>query len=242
MNFSEEVLMAYADGETDEATRKLIDEAAAEDPVLAARIERRRALRAKLTAAYAHVPKEPVPARLRAAVRDGAADVVDLAGIRASKVAAAKPRAARAAMAWPVWAPMAACLVLGLAIGSQWPGSGLIGDDLTARSVLDVALDQRLASDPANGRVVRVGISFKATGGEICRTFQTPRQGGLAGLACHEGEDWKVRMAMAQPVGEADFRTASALPPAVMTVVEGMIEGEPLDAEGERAAKARGWR
>ena len=47
MTFSEETLIAYADGELDAATRAALEAALASDPQLAQRIERHRALRAR---------------------------------------------------------------------------------------------------------------------------------------------------------------------------------------------------
>lgn len=240
MKLTEEMLMAYADGEADDAVCALVEAEAAKDPAVAARIESHRALRDRLSAAYAGVIKEPVPGPLLAAVRGGPAEVVDLSRMRAKK--APPPPAARTDRRWGRWAAMAACLAVGVMVGTQAPRPGLVDGSLLAQGALAAALDRRLAADPENGRMVRVGISFRDRQGAYCRTFQTHGADGLAGLACREGQDWKVRMAMAQAAPDSDYRTAAALPPAVMSVVETTIAGEPLDAAGETAARARGWR
>ena len=46
MSFSEETLMAFADGEVDEATRRAVEQAIRHDPALAARVRRHQSLRA----------------------------------------------------------------------------------------------------------------------------------------------------------------------------------------------------
>lgn len=234
MKLTEDILMAYADGEGSTEMRALIRAEAAKDPALAARIEAHQALRTKLTGAYAGALEEPVPLRLVAAARGGPAEVVELSKVRARNAPAPTPKAG-----WGRWAAMAACLAAGVMVGLQAPRPGTIDAKLSAQGALAAALDHRLAADPANGRAVRVGISFRDGQGAYCRTFQTR---DLAGLACREADDWKVRMGMAQKGLESDYRTASALPPPVMAAVEAMIAGAPLDAAGEAAAKARGWK
>jgi hypothetical protein len=46
-----------------------------------------------------------------------------------------------------------------------------------------------------------------------------------------------------QAPSNEEMRTAStALPPALLEQVDARMEGEPLDAKGERAARDAGWR
>jgi anti-sigma factor RsiW len=69
MRISDEVLMAYADGEVDSKTRALVEEAIASDPQVARRIAEHKALRGKLRSSYDEVLDEPIPERLLAAAR-----------------------------------------------------------------------------------------------------------------------------------------------------------------------------
>ena len=41
---------------------------------------------------------------------------------------------------------------------------------------------------------------------------------------------------------DGELRTASALPIAVLQAMDSAIEGEPLDAAAEAAAREAGWR
>ena len=65
MPYSDDTLMAYADGELEPAERAAIEQAMRTDPAIAATVERHRALRADVAAAFAGILDEPVPARLQ---------------------------------------------------------------------------------------------------------------------------------------------------------------------------------
>ena len=62
-SFSDEILMAYADGELDEATRRAVEEAMRKDAALARRVAQHKAMRNDVFAAYAPVAEEAVPPR-----------------------------------------------------------------------------------------------------------------------------------------------------------------------------------
>src|SRR5579872_1047284 len=246
MTFSDETLMAYADGELDAATRMAIEAAAAADPPLAQRIARHRALRARLQAAFEPVLEEPLPQRLLAAARGPGEDqrthkVISLAARR-------QPR-----WSWPEWSAMAASLLVGVLLGpwllkSAAPPAPLdvSGGRVLASGALAHALSQQLASNQPRAAPVTIGISFRAKRGGYCRTFVLHQGQSLAGLACREGPSWQV-MTLAQstasPQGAAGGyrQAASALPPAVAGTLDEYMEGEPLDAAAEAAARAHGW-
>jgi hypothetical protein len=258
MIFSDETLMAYVDHELGDDIAAAIEAAQAQDPSLAARIERHRRLRAAVHATYAPTLNEPPPERLLALARGGdgtaaaspgpASNVVDLTAARAARADAflrGRP--------WRTWGALAASLVLGVWIGSALLGRPLAqrelfastGGKLLAHDVLAHALDQQLASTQAAGAPVRIGVSFLARSGAYCRTFSLS-DAALAGLACKLGPDWEVKvLAQGATAGvPADgYRMAdSATPSAVSRSVDESIQGEPLDAAAERAAQLSGWR
>lgn len=226
MSITDEMLMAYVDGELPEAQRIAVDSAVAADPALFEKLERHRRLRARMGGAFAGILTEPVPERLVAAAKPS--NVVPF------------PARHRAV---PAWAAMAACVAVGLVAGLSVPRLGpapTIGSDLRAHGQLATALDKQLASAPAHGAAVRVGLTFRSADG-YCRTFTEKT---VAGLACREGGGWKVRMAVAQAAGPtSDYRTAaSETPPQVLEAAQNLMVGEPLDAQAEAAAQAKGWR
>jgi hypothetical protein len=179
------------------------------------------------------------------------AEIVDLAAVRARK---AVPKAApRPRPAWVQWSALAACLAIGVIAARGLAGfesGALVADHhgtLTAQGALARALDQQIAGAAgAPDRAVKIGVSFRSSDRMLCRTFEVVRGDGLAGLACRAPGGWQVRVAAANPVhgGSSDgYRTAaSAIPAAVSASVDAMIVGSPLDAQGEAAAKAKGWR
>jgi len=243
MKFSDEMLMAYADGELDLVVRAEIEAAMARDPKVAEAVERHRALAARVQSAYAGVLEEPVPERLTGlGARSGAAPIVELASARAARDVRAMPGG------WqlPQWAALAASVVVGLFVGMLlMRGPALPYEEtatgLVARGELDEALTSQLAS-AAGHPDIRVGMSFLDRSGDYCRTFHMHRNASLAGLACRSGEEWKLEVLATAPVHQGELRPAAAMPMAVMHAVDAAIEGEPLDAADESAARDAGWR
>jgi hypothetical protein len=227
----DETIMAYVDGELGPAEAAALEAEIARDADLARRVASHRALRAAAAGAFAGVLDEPVPDRLLAA-------------------ALAEPEVARPRfgltrrLALPAWAAMAASLVVGVMLGQ---GAAMLNrsliatgaQGLEARGELASALDRNLAADPG---AVRLGVSFRDTERSYCRSFVVERD-ALAGVACREGGRWAVRMtAEAKPGETGGYRmAASAMPPTVLSAIDTMMVGEPLDRAGEEAARASGW-
>ena len=239
MKFPPETLMAYADGELDAETRRAIEDEMAIDPQLAQEIERHRAMRAEVGGAFAGVLDEPVPDRL----------------LRAAKKAAPQSPATevepRRQWTWREWGSVAASLLIGVLAGRamlQEPDTerGLFVTGVDGRVIAGGALAQALSEQLSSqdGANVDIGLSFRAKSGEYCRTFTTTQQRTLAGLACRGPQGWQVPMLMeTQPASAGEMRTASSgLPSALLDQVDARMLGEPLDAEGERAARDAGWR
>lgn len=244
MKFSDEMLMAYADGELDLVARAEIEAAIAKDPAIARAIERHRALAARVQSAYGGVLEEPVPVRLASLVQGTTETaVVDLASKRALRESA---RTVIGGRRIPQWAALAASVTAGLFVGGlvmrgppapyEESASGLV-----ARDELDDALTSRLASasDESN---VRIGISFRDRSGAYCRTFHMQREAPLAGLACRSAEEWQIQVLAKARAHQGELRPAAAMPMAVLHAVDYSIEGEPLDAAAEAAARNAGWR
>ena len=251
MTFSDDVLMAYADGELDLRTRAQVEDAMATDPQIARRVAEHQALRNTLRSGFDKVLDEPVPDHLIAAARA-------TSRVRSEDrvVVPLRPRRARTfalpSWAWPRWGAIAASFVLGALVwhfGTDWYSSGpLIERDgqLLAAGALDKALSNQLASaQPAQGPV-RIGVSFRSKGGNYCRTFEVREHANLAGLACRDQHKWRLE-ALAQgeasPATHSDFRPAgSSLPPSIAQAVDQAIDGEPLNAEAEARARTNQWR
>jgi hypothetical protein len=251
VTISEETLMAYADGELDAETRASVEAAMREDPEIGKRVARHRALREAMQGAFSGALQEPVPDRLIAAARGPTVaskdSVVDLSLARE----AARQRVSAAPRRWQP-AAMAASLLLGLGLGFlAWhgPGGALIqpgaGGGLIAGAALAEVLSTQLSDDRSADRVVVAGLSFRDKSGDFCRTFSSSGSDASSGLACREGNDWRIKALAQSPRSAANpgnFRTATSEDsPAIRAAVEASIEGEPLDHAGEIAARKAGW-
>ena len=255
MSIEESRVEAFVDGELTPDEAALVEAAMAGDPLLAARVNKARALKAALGAAFDGALEEAPPERLLAAARgetpSRSAQVISLAERRTKKEA--KPGAPANAR-WGAIAAGLAILIVGGGLFLARPsggggGGGLIGarpnGALEARGALAVALQDQLASSPRGDAPVRIGVSFQSHDGDYCRTFRTRQGAPTAGLACRDEQGWQVRVAMADtaPAATGTYQTAaSGTPPPVADAMEAMIKGEALDADGEVRAKAAGWR
>lgn len=232
---SDEMLMAYVDGELDAVGRETVERALAESPTLREEVERQRFLRGALAAHYAPVADEAVPERLRAMLTGGAGGgtAVDFAAARERR----RPR-----FALPHFAAMAASLAAGV-VATQLtlaPDGPVAVEDgaMIAQGALAETLETRLASAQPAGAETRVGLTFEDRGGRMCRTFEAR---ALSGIACREQAGWVLAMtAEGASRPDAGYRQASA--PVLMEQAQAMMAGGPLDAAAEAAAKARGWR
>lgn len=262
MSFSDEVLMAYADGELAEPARSEVARAVQADPQVAARVAKHRALRENVFQAFAGVLKEPVPARLRAVA--ASAKVVHLSAVRATRQQAAGPTlpsqmlpssAPRTPRAWHRWGGVAAALVIGLLLG----GSGLYalqggtdavalaqvggtGGALVAEGRLDAALSRQLSMNGPVGPV-RIGVSFLSKEGVYCRSFQLD---AAAGLACRQGGRWQIPLLAQTPARAREsgaYRQAgSDIPAVVLDAIDQRIVGAAMDARDEQVALRQGWK
>lgn len=229
----EEEFFAWLDGELDGEAADRVAARVAASPELAAKAEQHRRLAAGLRGAFVPVMDEAAtPPRFQSA------EVIDF-GARATK------REQRHRLfAAPQWAAMAATLALGVVAGQ------FIGDRstspvrnrdgmLVAAASLDQALDTQLASFP-DDKGVKVGLTFRDSAGNICRSFN---ENGASGLACRQGEDWRIRGLFQGAEGQGgDYRMAAGEDPRLAALIDETIAGEPFDAAQEKAAQAKGWR
>ncbi|GAB2669062.1 anti-sigma factor [Arenimonas aestuarii] len=240
MKPTDDMLMAYVDGELDPDGVARVEAAMAADPDVAATVAAALALRARLREAFDPVLDEPVPAHLLTIAREGP--------VSAGATVHALPAPARRRWAWPEWTAMAAALALGIALSqlALRPAAGPFdagAGGLVAGGALAESLESSLAADPVGN--VRVGLSFRSRDGGYCRSFRLEGDRDLSGLACRDGRgNWQVPVLVGSDPGlRGELRQATgALPAAVVSEVEERMSGEPLDAGQERAARDAGWR
>jgi hypothetical protein len=217
------------------------------DPTLAERVAKHRALRADLGAAFGGVLDEPVPSRLLDAANSSpaakrSATVTDLSAARAAKSGDRKSRS----WSWPEWTAIAASLLIGVLAGrsalqpAQSEMFATTSGGIVATGELSAALSDQL-SGTAKDANVQIGLSFRAKGGDYCRSFAA---GTAAGFACREDAQWRVRALneVGTHATSDEYRMAgSELPPPILSAIDDVMEGEALDREQEQAARERGW-
>jgi hypothetical protein len=209
--WTDETLMAFADGELGPAEAASVAAAAAADPALAARIEGFRQSRARI-------------AVLR---RDTSVPDALVARIRALDSASA-PSAAAQVMAFtprpraPLWQlPLAACVALlaGLAIGAFLPRTddgAATGPALLALSGLDEALPALPSGQSATlagGARLTAISTFETETGDLCREIEiaAPEGATTAAIACRAPAGWETRLALAADGGAGGYAPAGAL-------------------------------
>ena len=223
----EEEFFAWLDGELAPAEAARVEARVAADSALAAEAKAHRAMTAGLRAAFAPVmtPKS---------------EVVDFAAKRAEQ-------SRRRSAGLPQWAAIAATLAVGIGLGTmvdqrRADGSpvALEGGQMVAAASLDRTLTRQLASAEQQGKAMRIGLTFRNQQGELCRTFSGS---AATGLACRDGDNWRIEGLYGTSEAKAgDYRMAAGADPRLGALVDSMIEGEPLDATAEAAAKQSGWR
>jgi hypothetical protein len=250
---TDEMLMAYADGEASPAEAEAVEEAVAADPAVAERL----ALFAETRALAAEaMPLEPVPDSLRASVEamiaaaptSGAAnDAVPPPEPDGENVVAFRPRGGRA-IRRPVFMAMAATVagiavavgafVAGLGIGGgAAPTGGGEGVSRLATLPLEEGLSLPSGAEVAlDGQVLRTMSSFRSGTGEFCREFEVEGERNLVGVACRRDGDWSVDFAVATaPADPTAYAPASGLE-ALDAYLGTIAAGPPLPSEEEMEA------
>lgn len=224
--FSDESLMAYADGELDAETARRVETALRTDPDLADRLAIFTGTRDILARAASERPLDPVPEalmeRLRATL-DSAKDpsatatVTDLTKVRASRGG---------------WHPAALAASLALAVGlaGGYYAARIAAPDAAALQVallraegLEPALSQLLSGEerqlPAG--LLRVIVSFRDDRDALCREYELDVTGGktLLAVTCREGVAWETRLAIAAEAGD----DTGYAPAASLDTLEGYL-------------------
>jgi len=245
MKFSDELLLAFVNGELAEPERAAVERAIRADPAIAARVAQHRARRSRVYGVVAG--GRDTGGHAHAGAHHGSAKIVQLDSIRAARFGPLVTPPPAPGWARRHWLAVAAALGLGVLAGAAgWhalQGGGQLASlnassgNLVAQGSLAEALSAQLASPGPSGRV-RIGISFLAKDGRYCRSFVMDT---TAGLACRDGSQWKMPLLVQGPAGAA-WMDGSVPPPAVVQAIKTRIDGTPLSSAAERTVQARGWR
>lgn len=251
--FSDETLVAFADGELEKASVSAVKAAIESDPALAKRLEVFVATRNRLRDSLGPIANEPVPDRLTDLVMGGGAATAE-AGNRPVGLNAGRRAAPRFVV------PMAAaiaCLVAGVSgylIGSlamQDTGTGLAGMTASAepglRQLLTASPDNATALWSAGGRSGEVAVhgTYRTRTG-LCRSFSVSEQTGAVnragGVACLGPGGWQTQVVAAERPSDGAVTPAGNAGQVVDAFLDAAEAGDPLDAAAVRELIAKGWR
>jgi hypothetical protein len=245
MGITDQLLMAYVDGELSPDLAALILSRMESEPDLLERLEQHQRLRSQLSAAYGPVMGEPLPPDLAALLaREGV------------RVGASRAKAAPGFIfrtfdsSWPMWAAAAAAAVVGVGVSQALHMNdplALSGGRIVASGALARSLEHNLAADatgPGAKAGAKIMASFEDRTGRYCRVFEAAAGGRQGGVACKNDGRWAV-VALANTPGsepEGDYRqAASAMPASVVAAVEELQPSSVLTPDQERQARTRQW-
>jgi anti-sigma factor RsiW len=245
MTHDDPTLVAYLDGQLDEAQCAAIEAALPHDEALRARLDALARASELAQRCLEPVLREPIPPALIAAI--WRAPDPRAAG-RAAKTPGLRERLA----AW-LPAPRLALASLVLVAGLGWlvlrPGGGALAPgDTLAGSALSLALDTAASGETLRTREAALELlgSFVAADGRACRAFQQRRDGtDTLAIACRDAaaDAWRVAFAQARPIeAEAGYQPASdPRTEAADAFLRDTLRATALDAGEERGFIARGW-
>jgi anti-sigma factor RsiW len=249
--FDDEILMAFADGELDEAAAAEVERAMETDDDLAMRVALFMETRARAREAMAPMLDQPVPEALRRSIEDmvarhGGGDT------QTAEVVAFRPAAndRRPSIARSRWiAPIAASTVAVLAgVAGYWLGSASPARQDAGLAVAGLSvngLPAALDGTPSGDEIVLAGsdarfraiATFEDGDGGLCREFEVdmPSQATLVSVACRQAGDWAVSFVVVADSGADGYAPASSLD-ALDAYLSAIGAGEPLDDDDEREA------
>ena len=267
---SNEILMAYADGELDTVDRQRVEAYLAQDPEGPVRLHAFAQTGRDLGRLFDQPMREPVPVRLLEAV---------LGPLRRPAPAAMRPTAQKpgllaaliemllpAQTPWAAAAAMSGILVVGGAAGwgfhalhTAQPETGalaqLVDGALVANSNLSRALDTatsgkalNLGTDAATLSVKPV-LTFQTAAGGYCRQYEMANGAGqqFSGVGCRsDNGQWRIEIH--SPILAAQRSNGGIAPasgqssPMVEGAIDRMIKGDALGLAAEEALIRKRWR
>ncbi|RDI60041.1 anti-sigma factor [Microvirga subterranea] len=214
LHFSDEILMAFADGELEELVAASVEQAMADDPAIARRVADFLRSRRLVRSAFPEETAADVPAALRAAVQARIDGFEPPAHQQEPATPPAKGRATFAGK--PPLAMALAASVAGLAIATV---SYLAGrqNPLPSQAAGPIALLEdpqvsRILSDSPSGREqdlpfgrVRVISTFRAADGTLCREFKLQASSGTSDAVACRNRGWRITFALAEATGPGAY-------------------------------------
>lgn len=269
---TDEMLMAFADGQLAAADRRRVADYIATRPEARARVEMFKRTAAELSTLFNTALAEPVPEKLLAAISNAPVQPSSVSPFRNGRPQAASIVASFIEAILPSWPALqtagafAATLVVGGLIGSQWQApqpsaiqwqdtvavneGRILAKDIFRDGLEKTPIGSQLAmNDGSSQRVFTPVLTFERKEGGYCRSYTIENAAGflLAGIACRNpAGDWTVEIQRdLGPVNKAANRVEMAgkkTSPAVEAAIDKLMSGNVLTREGEAQVIAGHWR
>lgn len=242
MTITDEELRAYVDGELSSDDVARIETAIADDVLIAGRVERAKRLRSQVRG----VIQSPVPVPVPAAQSHSTAFAGRASRRSDTATSTSNRQAGTRVSRWRLPAIALVIVVAALAIGNRphTPESGIQvrNGSLYAGADLAKQLDTALAGSPDSVSTFAIGLTFRDSGGHICRSFvSTPSR--IAGLACRDGNAWALSVVShLDSAAGVTTEPLAYMPADVLAAVNARTQGIAFDARREREARDSGWR
>lgn len=244
-DFSDEELMAYADGELAPDRANGLAAALPGRPDLARRVAsfaRTSALTAESVRAQAN---GPVPEKLMASVEE----MIRRATLAPAAVTALRPRKSAPAFPFGKWTMPMAASILALATGvlGYWLASGgaPASGYYQVAGIADPELAGILSKLPSGGKIrleageeVTVISSFYRDDQALCREFTIaePRNGEHMAVACRNAGAWSIDLALRIGGGSADSYTPASSAETVDAFLNALGAGPAIEGQAETDA------
>lgn len=246
--FSDETLMAFADGELDAAAAARVEAAINDDPSLAERVALFIQTRKQVSATLKPLSGEPVPPALEASVRR----LIEEARARetasaAENVVAFRPRTQRPGFVTRYALPLAASLAA-IAAGAIGYMAGTGGNPSSPAGLQVAGLDRpaltRALETVASGEEIdmdgerfRAIATFRDDAGTLCREFEVDLsdRNTVVSVACRPENGWNVNFAVVAPGVDSGYAPASSTE-SLDAYLVAIGAGAPIGDDEERAA------
>lgn len=235
-DFDDETLMAFADGELDEATSARLEAALATDETLAERLAVFFESRLLVAGAMKPLIDEPVPEALLKSVRRMADDARS-GETNAGNVVPLRPKQQRETRRWlmPLAASIVAVItgVVGFTVGRNLNPSM---PDSTAQiaALLDREASGQVIALGTSGETLHVIASFRDKNGSLCREYELKQaSSSTVSIACRQDQTWVTQLALSSAKAEG-YVPASAQE-TIDAYLASIEAGAPLSSEEERA-------
>lgn len=235
--FDDETLMAFADGELDEAQSLALEEALVEDEALAERLAVFFDSRRLVGDALKPLIDEPVPDALAASVRRMVQAAESKAAPQQDNVVSLPAWPQPQARPWlmPIAASLVAVItgVIGFTLGRITPAATDSGAEIAA--ALDHEASGRDVALRASDARLNIIATFRDERGDLCREYRlTQPTSSTQTIACRQDGTWATRLALTTP--QTDGYVPASAEETVDAYLASIQAGAPLSAEEERKA------